>query len=142
MRIPSLLSLIGFIIVIAATYCPMLRPFGLFSMNVYDMNKPFGMVILIVAVIGMIGVVFNQLKIARLAAWTTVALAVLLYLGAYLKVHTSFDFLHMNKTAAYLTSKIKFKWGWYVLFTGAVLCLSILFSKKQVVVKSADAVVS
>ncbi|MCC8410175.1 hypothetical protein LJ707_14640 [Mucilaginibacter sp. UR6-1] len=142
MRIPSLLSLVGFIVVIAATYCPMLRPFGLFSMNVYDMNKPFGMVILLVAVIGMIGVVFNQLKIARLAAWTTVTLSALLYVGAYLKVHTSFSFLPMSSVAAYLTSKIKFKWGWYVLFTGAVLCLSILFSRKSVVPKTGNEVVS
>ncbi|MCD8740048.1 hypothetical protein LT679_05495 [Mucilaginibacter roseus] len=142
MRIPSLLSLVGFIMVIAATYCPMLRPFGLFSMNVYDMNKPFGMVILIVAVIGMIGLVFNRLKIARSAAWATVALAALLYVGAYLKVHTSFSFLPMSSIAAYLTSKIKFKWGWYVLFTGAVLCLTILFSKKQGVIKSGNEVVS
>jgi hypothetical protein len=140
MRIPSLISLIGFIMVIAATYCPMLRPFGLFSMNVYDMNKPFGMVILIVAVIGMIGVVFNQLKIARIAAWTTVALAALLYVGAYLKVHTSFDFLHMNKTAAYLTSKIKFKWGWYVLFTSALLSLSVLLNRKKAVMPNNDVI--
>lgn len=142
MRIPSLLSLVGFIMVIAATYCPMLRPFGVFSMNVYSMNKPFGMVILIVAVIGIIGVVFNRLKVARLAAWATVALAALLYVGAYLKVHTSFSFLPMSSVAAYLTSKIKFKWGWYVLFTGATLCLSILFSKKTGLVKSGNEVVS
>lgn len=142
MRIPSLLSLVGFIMVIAATYCPMLRPFGLVSMNVYDMNEPFGMVILIVAVIGMIGVVFNRLKVARIAAWGTLILAVLLYAGAYFKVHTSFDFLHMNKVSEFLTSKIKFKWGWYVLFTGAVLCLTILFSKRPGIVKSGNEVVS
>jgi hypothetical protein len=42
MRLPSLLSLIGFILLIAATFCPMLRPFHLFNMNVYKMNQPYG----------------------------------------------------------------------------------------------------
>ncbi|MEO6148849.1 MAG: hypothetical protein ABIP28_01755 [Mucilaginibacter sp.] len=131
MRIPSLISLVGFIILIAGTYCPMLRPFGLFSWNVYDMDKPYGIVILLVAVIGMIGVVFNQLKIARPAAWTSLVLVVLLYIAAYLKVHTSFSFLPFNSLAEFLAGKIKFKWGWYVLFTGAFLTLAVVFKRKR-----------
>jgi gliding motility-associated protein GldC len=42
----SLLSLIGFIILIAATYCPMLRAFGhLTNWNVYKLNQPYGLVL-------------------------------------------------------------------------------------------------
>ncbi|RYZ91738.1 MAG: hypothetical protein EOP47_31035 [Sphingobacteriaceae bacterium] len=131
MRIPSLISLVGFIMLIAGTYCPMLRPFGLFSWNVYDMNKPYGIVILLIAVIGMVGVVFNQLKVARFAALASLALVVLLYIAAYLKVHTSFSFLPFNSVGEFLAGKIKFKWGWYVLFTGSALTLAVVFTRKQ-----------
>ncbi len=139
MRIPSFISLVGFILIIAATYCPMLRAFGLLTMNVYGMMKPYGIVMFLVAVIGMIGLVLGQPKIARLAAWGSLALAVLLFIAAYLKVHTSFSFLPFSSIAAYLTSKIKFKWGWYVLFTGVALCMSALLVKSNAIDTAGDA---
>ncbi|GAA4318975.1 hypothetical protein GCM10023149_17380 [Mucilaginibacter gynuensis] len=131
MRIPSLISLVGFILIIAGSYCPVLRPFGLMNWNVYDLNKPYGMVILLVAIIGMIGVVFNKLKVARAAAYGSLALVVLLWIAAYMKVHTSFSFLPFHSVADYLASKIRFKWGWYVLFTGAILSLAVLIRGRQ-----------
>jgi hypothetical protein len=35
----------------------------------YDANKPYGIVVLLVATVGIIGLVFMQMKIARMAAW-------------------------------------------------------------------------
>lgn len=127
MRIPSLLSLAGFILIIIATYCPMLRPFGLTSWNVFDLNQPYGITILLVAIIGIVGVLFNIRKIARLAAWFSLVLVVLLYVAAYFQVNDYFTFIPLKGIASFLASKIKFKWGWYVLFAGAVLSLSAVF---------------
>jgi hypothetical protein len=132
MRIPSLISLVGFIMIIAGTYCPMLKAFGIVTKNVYGMNQPFGVVMLLVAVIGIVCVVFNQVKVARLAAWISLALVVLLYIAAFMKVHTSFSFIPFNSLAKFLTGKIKFIWGWYVLITGAVLALAVIFNRKPV----------
>src|SRR6185312_13569248 len=126
MRLNNFISFAGFVILIAATYCPILRPFHLFNWNVYDANKPYGIIILLVAVVGIIGTVFNQGKIIRLAAWLSVLLAALLYLMAQLKVHTSFHFIEN-----FLSRQIKFKWGWFLLFGGAMLALlGALLSKK------------
>ena len=132
MRIPSLLSLIGFILIVVATYCPMLRPLGLMNWNVFDLNQPYGIAMLLVAVIGIICVVFGINKVARIAAWFSLVLAVLLYVAAYFQVNDYFTFIPFKGIATFLTSKIKFKWGWYVLFAGAVLSLSVIFSRKTV----------
>lgn len=132
MRIPSLFSLIGFILIVVATYCPMLRPLGLMNWNVFDLNQPYGIAMLLVAVIGIISVVFSINKVARIAAWFSLALAVLLYIAAYFQVNDYFTFIPFKGIATFLTSKIKFKWGWYVLFTGAALSLSVIFSRKTV----------
>jgi hypothetical protein len=78
MRPASLLSLIGFILLIAATFCPMLRPFHLFNMNVYKLNQPYGMAIMLVGVIGILCTVLNQTKVTRIAAWASLVLVVLL----------------------------------------------------------------
>ncbi|RWY53969.1 hypothetical protein [Mucilaginibacter gilvus] len=132
MRLPSLLSLIGFIVLIAATYCPMLSAFGLVTMDVYKMNQPFGLLLLLVGTIGILCTFFNQNKVTRFTAFMSLALVALLLLAAFLKVTTTFSFIPFKSINAFLTSKIKFKWGWYVLFAGPLLAvLGALFPKRM-----------
>ncbi|WP_428330744.1 hypothetical protein [Mucilaginibacter sp.] len=131
MRLNTLFSFAGFIMLVAGTYCPILRPFHLFNWDVYDANKPFGIVILLVALVGIIGTVFNQVKITRLSSWLSLGLVILLFIAAWLKVHTSFSFIPFHSIDAFLTRQIKFKWGWYLLFAGPLLALAgVLFNKK------------
>ncbi|WP_259066911.1 hypothetical protein HDF24_20880 [Mucilaginibacter sp. X4EP1] len=130
MRLSSLISFIGFVILIAGTYCPILHPF-IGNWNVYDGNRPYGIVILLVAIVGIIGTVFNQPKITRMAAWFSLVLVVLFYLLALLKVHTSFSFIPFRSVADYLSGKIRFKWGWFLLFGGSVLALAGASFKKS-----------
>jgi len=129
MRLNFLLSFVGFIILIAGTYCPILHPF-IGNWDVYDGNKPYGIVILLVAVVGILGTVLNQEKITRMAAWLSLALIIVFYLLALLKVHTSFSFIPFRSVAAYLSGKIRFKWGWYLLFGGPILALAGVLIKK------------
>src|ERR1700734_2437265 len=102
MRLSALLSFAGFIILIAGTYCPILHPF-IGNWDVYDGNKPYGIVILLIAVVGILGTVLNQVKITRMAAWLSLALIIVFYLLALLKVHTSFSFIPFRSVAAYLS---------------------------------------
>ena len=131
MRPNLLLSFVGFVILIAGTYCPILHPI-IGSWDVYDGNKPYGIVILLVATVGITGTVFNQLKIVRMAAWLSLILVIVFLLLAFLKVHNTFNWVPLHFVAKFLTSKIKFKWGWYLLFGGPALALAgVLFSKKN-----------
>jgi hypothetical protein len=133
MRPASLLSLLGFIILITATFCPMLRPFHLFNMNVYKLNQPYGMVIMLVGVIGILCTVLNQTKVTRIAAWASLILVILLYIAVFLKVKASFSFIPFKGINGFLTRQIAFKWGWYILFAGSVLAvMGVLLSKKRV----------
>jgi hypothetical protein len=124
MRTASLVSLLGFVTLIVATFCPMLRPFHLFNMNVYALNQPYGMVITLSGVIGVLCTVLNQTKISRIAAWASLVLVALLFTAAQLKVKASFSFIPFSGINGYLTRQIAFKWGWYVLFAGALLGVS------------------
>jgi len=130
MRLNTLLSFAGFVILIAGTYCPIVKPI-LGSWDVYDGNKPYGIVILLVALVGIIGTVFNEQKIIRLSAWLSLALVILFYFLAILKVRMSFDFIPLHFVAKYLTSKLKFKWGWYLLFGGPLLALAGVLLKRK-----------
>jgi len=140
MRLPSLLSVLGFIILIAGTYCPMLRPLGLFSWNVYGMNQPFGLLLMMTGIIGIICSVLNQVKVTRFAAYISLILVVLLLIAAVLKVKTTFSFIPFKGINAFLTRQIKFKWGWYVLFAGPVLAvIGSLFAKKSAIIPVKEA---
>jgi len=125
-----LLSFAGFVILIAATWCPILHPIA-GNWDVYDGNKPYGLVILFVALMGIIGAVFSQPKIIRMAAWISLVLVSLFLILTILKVYTSFNFIPLHFVARYLTHKIKFKWGWYLLFGGPMLALAgVLYKRK------------
>ncbi|WP_214071064.1 hypothetical protein [Mucilaginibacter sp. dw_454] len=124
MRLPSLVSFIGFVLLMAGTWCPLLRPFHLFNMDVYDLNRPYGMVILLISVVGILGVILTRVQLVRLTGWISLVLVFALFVAAYLKVHTSFSFLPFKSIAGFLTSQIKFKWGWYLLFVGPILALA------------------
>lgn len=124
MRLNNMLSFAGFVILIAATYCPILRPFHLYNLNVYDGNKPYGIVILLVAVIGILGSFFNEKRLIKSTAWTSLVLVALFFVLAFLKVHTSFSFIPFHSIDAFLTRQIKFKWGWFPLFAGPLLAVA------------------
>ena len=124
MKLRSFLAFAGFVILIAATYCPLFRPFGITTWDMYDANKPYGIVVLLVAVVGIIGVVFMQSSIARMAGWLSAILVALFYILALLKIHTSFTFIPFHAISRFLAKQIKFKWGWWLLVAGPILSLT------------------
>ncbi|WP_183560165.1 hypothetical protein [Mucilaginibacter sp. SP1R1] len=130
MRLSSILSFTGFVLLFAGTYCPLLRPFYLFSWNVYKINQPYGLVLLLIAIVGIAASFLNQVKITRIAAWLSFALVVLLLVAALLKVQTAFSFIPFPKLDAFLSRQIKFRWGWWVLFAGPVIALAGALSGK------------
>jgi len=146
MRLPALISFAGFVIIIVATFCPVLRLFYVLNWNVYDGNMPYGIIMLLIAMVGMLGTILNQQKLTRLMAYISLSLVVLFYLLTLLKLYTSFGFIKIDTSGVrvntghsvfhsidkFLLNKIKFKWGIYVLFIGGVLAVAGTFLNKDV----------
>jgi hypothetical protein len=137
MRINHLIAFAGFVIIVAGTWCPILRPIPLVNWDVYQGNLPYGIVILLVAMVGIIGTVFSRQSIVRLAAWLSMGLIALFLLLSWLKIHTSFSFLPFRSWESYMIKHVRYKWGWYMLFGGAILALAgALFHTKPVVLRA------
>lgn len=119
----SSLSFAGFILLIVATYFPLLRPFGLRNMNIFDLSMPFGMVVLLVALMGLLGVVLKQRTLAKFCGWISLFLILLLLLASYLKIHNAFSIIPFKGIAGFLARQIRYKWGWLALFAGAFLAI-------------------
>ena len=123
MRLSNLVSFIGFVVIIVGTWCPLLRPVPLVVWDVYQCNQPYGIVILLVTIVGIIGTVFSRQGIINLMAWFSFILVALFLVLAWLKVHTSFSFLPFKSWENYMVKHVRYKWGWYVLFAGAIVAL-------------------
>ena len=135
MRISSFISLFGFILLIAGTFSPLLRPLGLFSWDVYALNKPYGIVMVVIGIAGVLGSVLQQRSLTRVTAFVSLALVVLLYIAAIFQVKTAFSFIPFKGISAGLSHLIKFKWGWFMLFAGAIIAvMGGLADKRPVVV--------
>ncbi|HTI57807.1 hypothetical protein [Mucilaginibacter sp.] len=130
MRLSSFISFAGFVMLIAATYCPLFRPLHIVNWNMYKANMPYGIVVLLVAIVGIVGVVFMQHKIVRLTAWLSLGLIVLFYFLSLLKIHYSFNFIPFHSFERFLERQIKFKWGWWLLGTAPLLAIAGTLKKK------------
>lgn len=89
------------------------------------------MVLLLVGVIGILCTVLNQVKVIKIAAWAAFTLVALLFLAAVFKVKTTFSFIPFKGVSGFLARQIAFKWGWYVLFAGALLSLAGALSTRK-----------
>jgi len=85
----------------------------------------------LVAVIGIIGSVLGQQRIVRSTAWLSFGLIVLFLLLAWLKIHTSFSFLPFRSWEDYMVKHVRYRWGWYILFGGAILAVVGALSGKM-----------
>ena len=126
MRISSFISFTGFVMIIVATFCPILH-FAIFNQTVYQLNKPYGLVFLLIAVVGIIGTVFSNAKLTKLMAWVSFGLVIVFFIAALCRIHTSFSFIPFRSISGYLSDKIEFKWGWYLLCVGAIVALAGTF---------------
>jgi len=130
MRISTFISFVGFVMVFVATFCPIAH--FIINQNIYQLNQPYGLVFLLVTAVGIISTVLNKVKLTRLMAWITLAMVILFYLAALIKIHNYFNFMPFHIFSAYLSGKIKFKWGWSLMCAGTALVLiGVIFRKNS-----------
>lgn len=124
MRLSSFISFVGFVMLIAATYCPLFHPpIPFTTWNMYKANLPYGIVVLVVAMVGIVGVVFMQPKIVRLIAWLSLGLVISFYFLSLLKIHFQFKWIPFHAFERWAEHLVKFKWGWWLLAIAPVLAL-------------------
>ncbi|MEX8546746.1 MAG: hypothetical protein V5804_04015 [Mucilaginibacter sp.] len=119
----NFVSFAGFILLIAGVFSPLISPLGLVKWNLFDLNKPFGIVVLAIAVTGLAASLTKSVQLVKFAGWITLGLVVLVFIAAVMKVNTSFSFIPFPKLSHTLSGLIHYRWGWFLLFAGPVLAL-------------------
>jgi len=129
MRISSFISFVGFAAVLIATFCP-LAHFLFVHKTIYNVNQPYGLILLLIAVIGILSCVLSKISLTRLMAWINLALIILLFIAAVFKMTHYFNFMPFHWGSESLNHRIKFDWGWYLMLAGTITALAGTFAKK------------
>lgn len=132
MGLRRFVSIAGFIVLIVGVFCPLISPLGLIKWNLFDLNKVFGIVTLVIAITGLASALIEKPQLVVITGWITLGLAILIFISAILKVNTSFSFIPFPKIAHYFSSQIHYKWGWFLLLFGPVLVLLGSFNRKTI----------
>lgn len=127
----TFISFAGFILLIAGIFSPLISPLQLFKWNLFDLNKTFATILLVVAIIGLAGTIIKNNQITKMAGWTTLSLVALVFVAAIMKVNTAFSFIPFPKLSHVLSGLIHYRWGWYLLFIGAILAVLGTFGGRK-----------
>lgn len=131
----TFVTFVGFVMLIAGIFSPLISPLGLVKWNLFDLNKTFGIILLAVAVTGLAGAVIKNNQLTKFAALISLALVTLVFVAAVMKVQTAFSFIPFPKLAQTMSGLIHYRWGWFLLFAGPILAL--LGSRKSKSILSA-----
>ena len=137
MRISSFISFAGFAAVLIATFCP-LAHFLFVHKTIYNVNQPYGLILLLITVIGILGSVLSNKNLTRLMAWINVGLIVLLFVAAVFKMTHYFNFMPFHWGSESLNNHIHFDWGWYLMLAGTIVALAGTFARKPAIAASGN----
>ena len=131
MQLKNILAFAGYCLAAAGTYCPLLRLFGITNQNQFAINKPYGLLILFTCIVGIVLLSAGRRHNAQTTARILLALVIVLFAGAHFKVHNTFSGITYKGIGGYLAGQVKFIWGWYVLFAGAILSVFTTYASKK-----------
>lgn len=127
----NFISFIGFILLIAGLFSPLISPLNLVKWNLFDLNRTFAVVVLVIAITGLASTIIKNNQLLKLSGWIALGLVLLVFIAAVMKVQTSFSFIPFPKIAHTLSGFIHYRWGWYLLFAGPVLALLGSFGRRK-----------
>ena len=127
----NFISLAGFIMLIAGLFSPLISPLGLVKWDLFDLNKTFAVIVLLVAIAGLAAAIIRNNQLLKLSGWISLALVVLVFIAAVMKVQTAFSFIPFPKLANTMSGFIHYRWGWFLLFAGAIMGLLGSFGLKK-----------
>ncbi len=127
----NFISFTGFILLIAGLFSPLISPLGLIKWNLFDLNKTFAIIVLVVAIAGLVSALIKNYQYIKITGWLSLALVILVFIAAVMKVQTAFSFIPFPKLANTMSGFIHYRWGWYLLFAGAVLAVLGSFAGKK-----------
>jgi hypothetical protein len=121
-------GLIGTVLMAAGGMCPLVHVTFIGNWNYFGIDKSFGIIFYLIVLLGLLGATLNKTKLMRSSGWAALLLVILTLAAVWFKSHNYFTFLHFTKLINIAAEMVKYKWGWFIILSGALALLTV---KKQ-----------
>jgi len=118
-------GILGAVVMAAGGLCPLLRVPVLGNWNYFDVDQRLAILFYILIVAGLIGAFLQKPDLIRFSGLAVIVLVLVSLAGIYFKVHDSFSFIQFKKVINLAAGLVKYKWGWFVIITGALLMVMV-----------------
>lgn len=118
-------GIVGSVVMAAGGLCPLLRVPVLGNWNYFDVDQRLAIVFYVLVLLALIASFMQKAGLLKFAGWATIVLVLLTLVGIYFKVHDTFNFIHFKKLINLAAGLVKYKWGWFVILTGALLLVTV-----------------
>jgi len=118
-------GIIGSVVMAAGGLCPLLRVPVLGNWNYFDVDQRLAIIFYVLVLLALVASFTQKAGLLKFAGWATIVLVLLTLVGIYFKVHDTFNFIHFKKVINLAAGLVKYKWGWFVILTGALLLVTV-----------------
>ena len=125
MKVSQLISLF---LIVAGSFLPLVHIPIIGNWNYYKVDPYLAYLVWGFSAIVFLGIIFNKIKVVRLAAIVLLILFAFTIVAIKFKSLDYFSFLPFKSWQQSFAGIVKLSWGWFLEFAGAIL---LLFIKKN-----------
>lgn len=103
--------------------CPLVHVPIMGNWNYFGIDPTLGIIFYGIVVLSMIASLTGKTGLIRFCGWAALLWVILTLTAVWFKSHDYFSFIHFKKLINLASGMVKYKWGWFVIITGALLLM-------------------
>jgi hypothetical protein len=118
-------GIIGAVLLAVGGFCPLLHLPIVGNWNYFDLDPILATLFYVLVLLALVGSFLGKGGLVRFSGWAALALVLVTLTGVYLKSHDYFSFIQFKKLVHFAAGIVKYKWGWLVIFAGALVLITV-----------------
>ena len=116
-------GLTGTVMLAVGGMCPLVHVPIMGNWNYFGIDPLLGIIFYGIVVLSLIASLSGKTGLIRFCGWAAVLWVILTLAAVWFKSHDYFSFIHFKKLINLASGMVKYKWGWFVIITGALLLM-------------------
>lgn len=118
-------GVIGAVIMAAGGICPLVHVPIIGNWNYFGIDTSLGTIYYVIVALALTGALLNKTSLMQACGWTALLWVVLTLGAVWFKSHDYFHFIHFRNLINLAAEMVKYKWGWFVIITGALALVAV-----------------
>ena len=117
------LALTGSVMLAVGGMCPLVHVPIIGNWNYFGIDPALGIVFYGIVVLSLMASLTGKTGLIRLCGWAAIFWVILTLAAVWFKSHDYFSFIHFKKLINLASGMVRYKWGWLVIISGALLLM-------------------